>query len=442
MNEHRLASAVEFDITPPVGTWMDGYSARSGPSIGVHDRLSGQLLFIQSGEDGPGIILVTLDLLGVGLSWTRKVRSTIAESTGIPADSIMISCVHTHGGPAGISPAEAGLRAPADETLQEHLARQIVGAAQWAQRELRPVRLSVGRGEVTDVGANRIERGAPFDPELLVLRIDTVDKPDPLAILVNYGCHPTILGAENRLITADLAGAVRVALRQVYPGTVTLYANGASGDVSTRFTRREQTFPEARRLGLIVAAEALHALQTATPLRGSDLRGATVDLTLPRRPLPSLAEAETDLARHEAALAELQRSGASDADLRRAITRTQGARAQVSLAKQGASLGDRPTEVQVISIGELALVGLPGEPFTETVLGIKAHSAKELTAVVSYANDNQGYFPDSRSVEVGSYEALKSFFDAKAGELLKTASVELLKRDAEGAAPAAQGACI
>ncbi len=442
MNEHWLAAAVELDITPPIGTLMDGYSARNGPSIGVHDRLSAQLLVIRSGNGGPGIIVVTLDLLGVGLAWTREVRATIAESIGIPADSILISCVHTHGGPAGISPAEAGLRAPADEALQEHLARQICGAAQWALRELRPARLSLGRAKVSDVGANRILPNGPADPELLVLRVDVPGESDPLAVMVNYGCHPTVMGAENRLITADLAGAARVTLRQIYPGTIVLYSNGASGDVSTRFTRREQTFDEVRRLGLIVAAQTIHALQTATPLQGTDLRGETLPVTLPMRPLPSLGEAEANLARLEADLAALKQCGAPESQLRQAITRAQGARAQVSLARHDGFMTDRRTEVQVVVVGEAALVALPGEPFTETVLKIKAESPREWTAVMSYANDNQGYFPDSRSIEVGSYESLKSFFDARAGALLADASLAMLKGDAGGiSAPVSPGEC-
>jgi hypothetical protein len=102
---------------------------------------------------------------------------------------------------------------------------------------------------------------------------------------------------------------------------------------------------------------------------------------------------------------------------------------------------DRSTEVQAILIGELALVGLPGEPFTETVLRIKADSPKEWTSVVSYANDNQGYFPDSRSIKVGSYEALKSFFDARAAVLLAETALKLLSDDTGGTVPAAPGAC-
>ena len=442
MSENWLAAAVELDITPPVGTLMDGYSARTGPSIGVHDRLSAQLLMIRPGDGAEGIIVATLDLLGVGLSWTKRVRSAIVEATGISAENILICCDHTHGGPAGISPAEAGLRAPADEALQEHLARQIIGSALWAQSELQPAHLSVGRGTVTDVGANRIEPGGPFDPELLALRVDTSKAPDPLAVMVNYGCHPTVMGAENRLITADLPGAVRTALRQIYPTTTVLYANGASGDVSTRYTRWEQTFAEVRRLGLILTAEAVRALQTATPLRRADLGGVTMDVTLPRRALPPLAEAEANLGRLEAELAALQHSGTPEAALRQAITRTQGARAQVSLAKQDGSMADRSTEVQAIFIGELALVGLPGEPFTETVQGIKAASPRDMTMVASYANDNQGYFPDFRSVEVGSYEALKSFFDARAGAALAESALKLLNSDTEGAVSAAPAATV
>jgi hypothetical protein len=41
-----------------------------------------------------------------------------------------------------------------------------------------------------------------------VVRIDDLDE-CPLAVIVHYGCHPTIMGHPNRLITPDYPGIVR-----------------------------------------------------------------------------------------------------------------------------------------------------------------------------------------------------------------------------------------
>ena len=37
---------------------------------------------------------------------------------------------------------------------------------------------------------------APVDPTVTVVRVDTVDR-QPLAIVVNYACHPVVFGADN-----------------------------------------------------------------------------------------------------------------------------------------------------------------------------------------------------------------------------------------------------
>ena len=85
------------------------------------------------------------------------------------------------------------------------------------------------------------------------------------------------------------------------------------------------------------------------------------------------------------------------------------------------------SQIQVLSVGGMALVGLPGEPFTRTVLDIKAASPNPFTAVLSYANDYQGYFPDAQSIEGGSYEALISPYDADAADSIYHAAIEILK---------------
>jgi hypothetical protein len=72
-------------------------------------------------------------------------------------------------------------------------------------------------------------------------------------------------------------------------------------------------------------------------------------------------------------------------------------------------------------------VGLPGEPFTGTVLDIKNQSPYPYTAVVSYANDYQGYFPDALSIAEGDYEALISPYGADVAEHLGQVVLGLLQ---------------
>ena len=264
-----------------------------------------------------------------------------------------------------------------------------------------------------------------MDPEVLVLGIEDPQGP-PIAVMMNYGCHPTVMGYQNLYFTADFPGAARAALRQLYPETLFLFTNGASGDVSTRFTRRGQTFAEVERLGRLLAGEVLKRMQTLTPLGDPELRASTLDVELKFRPFPDEATAQREETRLQAELDRLKASAAAHGEIRRATTRVEGAAGQRLMAKELGGRASNPSQIQVLSIGDLALVGLPGEPFTRTVQEIKTLSPRPFTAVVSYANDYQGYFPDAGSIAQGSYEALISPYGAEVADWLRDSAMGLL----------------
>ncbi len=425
MAEPRLlAAAVEVDITPPVGTGFDGYMARQGASIGVHDPLLAQLLLLQSGEDR--VVLITMDLLGVGLDLTRDVRAQIEEAIGVSVEHALVSCTHTHSGAAGFWPHEVGILSPEDPELQAITRRKLVGAAIWARELLQPARLGVGLGRVQGIGRNRNDpQGGVVDDQVVVLRVDDANG-QPLAVMMNYGCHPTVLGYANLLFSADYPGAARKALEAIYPETVFLYTNGASGDISTRFTRRDQSFAEVERMGRILAGEVLKVTQLVETQATAHLGGRIAPIELPFRAFPPVDAAQREVQRLQAELEELEARGAAHGEIRVATTRVEGAMMQAELAKTFAGRSGHLTELQTLQVGDLALVGLPGEPFTRTVLEIKEQSPHTHTAVISYSNDECGYFPDAWSIEAGTYEALASPYAADATEKLKRAALRLL----------------
>lgn len=411
------------DITPPVGVRMDGYGARQLPAQAVHDPLYASLLVLKSGESG--VAIVSLDVIMVPLAFTRQVRAALASDLGIPAENVLLAAIHTHSGPAGFFKSKVPLETDEDPVLKEMTLRKLVGAAQWAARNLRPARVRLSQGELTDLGRNRNDPLAPIDSAVTVLRVDGEDG-RPLAVLSNFGCHPTVLGPENLSISADYPGAARAALRQIYPDTVFLFLNGAAGDISTRFTRRGQGFDEVERLGYLLAGETLKVMQTGADLSPMPLMGETRPLQLPYRRFPPLEEAQRQLAAVQAELEQMRAAGRPAGDLRKAITRVEGAQGQLVMSQNYGAQTGAETQMQVLRVGELAVVALPGEPFTRIGLNIKSGSPVKHTIIVSYANDYSGYFPDRESVLAGSYEALISPYDETVGEQLAQTTLQLL----------------
>ena len=419
-----FAAAVEIDITPPVGTGFDGYAARQASSIGVHDPLLAQLLLLKSGSQM--VAVICLDLLGVSLDFTNQVRRGIQEAIGVPGECVLVACSHTHSGAAGFLPPHPGIKTSPDAGLQQWLTRQLIGAARWAAGSLQPARLGVGQGAVAGIGLNRNNpQGGAVDEQVTVLQIEN-ESNKPLAVLMNYGCHPTVLGYENLYFSADFPGAARAILRQINPQTIFLFTNGASGDISTRFTRRSQDFAEVDRLGRLLAGEVLKVMQLILTQPDAKLSGKVAEVELKYRDFPTPQVARQELERLQAELDELKAAHASHGELRRAITRLEGAQGQALMAQELAGCRANRSQVQVLQIGELALVALPGEPFTPTVLEIKRRSPKACTAVVSYANDYQGYFPDAQSILEGSYEALISPYAADIAEIFSETALNLI----------------
>ena len=63
-----------------------------------------------------------------------------------------------------------------------------------------------------------------------------------------------------------------------------------------------------------------------------------------------------------------------------------------------------------LAIGDVALVGIPGEPFNAIGRGIKLAEGFELILPCCLVNGSEGYFPMKDAYEEGGYEARSSSY--------------------------------
>jgi neutral ceramidase len=425
MANKLLGSALQIDITPPIGTPLEGYAARIQPSIGIHDPLFAGLILLKLGDEQ--VLLISLDQIAISAPVTEKIQAAVAETLQLKPEQILVACTHTHSGPSGYITRFPMLSDSTDPFLVDLLTRKLAGAANQLSSQLEPVILELGQDQVFGLGHNRNDINEETqDHELLVLVMKSIEG-QPQAVWVNYGCHPTILGYDNRLISTDFPGAARRAMMCQYPDLVWLFMNGASGDISTRFTRRGQDFSEVERSGLLLAGSVLKAIQTAKSLAVDKLEGKMANIQLPLREFGSVEAARAEATSLELEWKAMLASGEPAGELRKAMTRAEGAQAQVMMAELYAGKQYLDSTIQAIRIGGLTLVGLPGEIFTETVLALKAMGTNRTVAVVGYANDYCGYFPDRKAVKANTYEALVSPFSAKVAEVLVSQVATLIE---------------
>jgi neutral ceramidase len=432
-------------ITPPVGTPMDGYSRRQGVSQGVHDDLYARAIVFDDGQTRAA--LVSCDLIDVDRYVVAAARQQAAEATGIPAEQIMVATVHTHAGPAG-------LRRGVDEALAGATARQIARAIAAADREKRPGVLKVGRCTVDSVSQNRRDPSWPIDTALRLLLVDGSERGEPpLAAVINFACHATVLFQTNLLISADYPGYAVRTFQKLFPDTACLFLQGACADVNPVWM--EQDFAEVERVGAIVGSAAARLALELRPLgRGQRawnirwfeltekpvtagellpdvrLRAASRQVELPLR--PSMPPEE-----YEARLSELaaQRQAlppGAPVDQRRAlsqeVTRVYIERMEAQRRAQQPE-GRRSLQSDVMALAltaDLAILGLPGEFFVETAEAIRQASGVRHLLVACYANDYVSYVCPPAVYEEGGYEAGVTPFAPEAEAIVKREALAVL----------------
>lgn len=439
MTEVQAGAAV-VEITPGVGIAMAGYGARQGVATGIHDPLCARALVLDDGQTA--LALVVCDLVGVPAALTRQARELIAHECGIQAANVCIAATHTHSGPL--------LRGPESDALIAVTARKICGAVQMARQQMRPVTLKTTRTNLETIAQNRRHPDGPIATTATILLAAPRGSGAPVATLVNYACHATVLEHDNLLYSADFPGvAVRLIERAV--GGSGIYMQGAAGDINPVWMRHD--FDEAERIGGILGAAAARAALELRPLGEGQwavnlswseltpkepphgmvlsdvrLRAVRSVLELPYRSFPPRAEIEReieDLTRRLAALSD--EALTERRALRPLLNQRRAELATLDLyAPQPGRT--RAVEIQAMRIAaECAIVALPGEFLIETGQEIARRCGVAYPLICGYANDYLSYFPAPHHVPEAGYEVGRALFAPEATETIAAGAVELVR---------------
>ncbi len=411
-----LASTASIDITPPLGFPLGGYLFRTGVSQGILDPIRARLLFLSAGSDR--LLLVSLDWVFLDGRWTTIIKEAIAREVGIDEDQIIISAVHTHSGP-GVFRSSA-VPALDEDSYLEGTARRLVEAAQSLTASARPVTLWIGKAGVSGLGAHRNDPERPVDDELIIL---TAKKGDGKTVsrIVNYGCHPTVLGPENLMFSADWVGRGLAKSDGLLGGT-SLLLNGGSADVSTRFTRRGRDQRELGRFTDLFFNSVRDAEDVSRPLVGEEISVGFIPVPVGYRVLPDREQVERRLAEIEGRIKKACSGGLSTGGIRRLESIREGILVTLYFIGGGGFehiMGPRNMELRVIlvKIGTLGIIFLPGEVMSETALALKARASFDLM-VCGYAEDYFGYL----AVGEDRYESTSAFLSPESiGAVVKVA---------------------
>jgi hypothetical protein len=243
------------------------------------------------------------------------------------------------------------------------------------------------------------------------------EKHNPIVTWVNYAMHLDTVG--GTLISSDYAYYLaRTLAAQKGPDMLTTFTIGAAGDINHWDVQRpgpQRGFETAQKLGEALGGDVIKAythLQTLDPVRVKAL-SETIELPLTKITSQEVEEAEKIVAQPPP----------MDVDF--TLDRVQAEKV-VHVYKLK---GENPrAEIQVLTIGPVAFVAIPGEYFVELGMRIKKESPFPYTFIVELANGVLGYIPTRRGYTEGGYEPTSTILGPGSGEMMGDKAIELLNR--------------
>jgi hypothetical protein len=283
-----LAGAATRRITPPLErgpVYLAGFQPNRC-ATGVDLDLHARALALRSDEQS--VVLVAVDLIGLGLPDIEEIRARLAQRGGEGAQ-LVVACTHTHSAPDtlglwGPGPDVSGV----DATYLELVKRAIIDAAIEALTFCCPVQMRHATTRLPGYIEN-YRNPEIVDDEIAALQFVKPDG-EVVATLLNLACHPEVLDGASTLISADYAGAACAAVEAAVGGTA-LHISGALGGMLSP-SIADRSPDGVRRMGAAYAEQALAALRDAALSDPSQLRFARSRFVIPfENPLFHQAEA-------------------------------------------------------------------------------------------------------------------------------------------------------
>ena len=372
------AGAARRDVTPrePVPMW--GYGDRHDAlSVGTLDPLYAEALVIQAGDRKLAIVGLDLGRSPAEAS-LQRIRQRIKSEAGVEYSFIAGS--HTHHGPVLELSDETGKgkgRFDAALRYYREMEDAIVAGIVEANSKLAPAKMATGSIQLEGFNRNRHTKQPvkPSDRDLAVMRLDDANG-KPIAILVNFTAHPTMISAATLRFSADFVGAMKAEVEKA-TGARVIFMQGSAGDQSVNAPNRDyQAFGQSLAKEIIKVTTALAAQEVSSP---------SLEVKEDRFKFSSRTDLNNPLVRgmyEKAFFPELIPNYIDEyAD------------------------GIRPRLTVAVLNGEIALVGASGEFFSGHSIRLKERARVKQLFFFGYCNGYHQYFPTIEAVAEGGYGA-------------------------------------
>ena len=432
------------DITPPQGLELAGYPHYPRYNTGAHDPLYAACMYLAN--DQTEVAMVTLDILFFSKKHVKAVRENVEKQYGIPGKNIMISCSHTHSGPwasgmLDIESLEAGKQQPM-EYVNDIIGKitKLIGQAKAESFEGYFASGVEVCGAESGVGGNRRIPGGPHDPLVSVMAIK--DKNEKVrGAIVNYTLHPTFIHEWSNVCTADYPCYLKMEMEEQYPEMLSGFAQGTSGNQSSRYYRQGESYDEAERVGRILGKAACKVIEKAEWKDEITIKTSSAEVELELRDFGTEEELRAQVAHDEAIYKELYAKYGDSKNRdeyylwQNANLKLLGSEDQLGyilMKKKGIKVElleeEAPAEVQAFNLGDTCVFGIQGEVFVEYGLWLKAMAGFGMVVVNELSNGVlPGYLYTPESLVTGGYETDTSMLAETFGKNMIDKALEIVE---------------
>src|SRR5690606_18320971 len=153
-NNSLQAAALQKDITPPLGTLINGeFQTRYANKI--HDPLYAKSLVLTKNDTV--LVFVIVDICAMQQDFLDEVKADIFKATGIPKSNVLISSTHTHSAGAVVDL----LMGHADLTYRKKVQQYLVDLVAETLQKLKPAKIAFGTADAPEHVVCRRYKMAP-----------------------------------------------------------------------------------------------------------------------------------------------------------------------------------------------------------------------------------------------------------------------------------------
>jgi hypothetical protein len=285
------------------------------------------------------------------------------------------------------------------QELLDFVLDRLVESVRNAEGILYPVRTGTGQRVLEGISRNRRGEEA-VDNTLTVTRVDHLDG-RPLACLVQWTAHPTIMSDEDMWVSGGWPGYMQREMEAwIGQDAVVLYYNGAEGDQSVVAPAGGSHYERAERYGRAIARKSLQLYDEVSTNANASIAHHMHTVELPKvGPHPEfMATGGTEYGLSEENIYVLLRQICPPA-----------------------------VSINALRIGDLIITGAPGELTAELGLLVKENlkaSGAVYPVIGGLANEWISYILSEDAYGKGGYEASVSFYGEELGDAITKGMIE------------------